>query len=177
MLPSNSLTLRPLDILLLGKLVVSKRDEAVRQMDLAAALKISQASVSQSFKRLIHCRLIGPSGDYNPKAVEEFFVHGLKYMLPAEVGALTRGIATGHGAPPLRSKIRSSEGELYVWPDPEGSVRGQAVTPVHESMVWAAKQDPKLYEFFALVDAIRIGRAREVEIAAREIHNRIQGAG
>ncbi len=33
--------------------------------------------------------------------------------------------------------------------------------------------DPKLYEFLALVDAIRDGRARERKIAIKEIQSRI----
>jgi len=36
-------------------------------------------------------------------------------------------------------------------------------------------KDPKLYELLALVDAIRAGRAREREIAARELSARIDG--
>jgi hypothetical protein len=37
----------------------------------------------------------------------------------------------------------------------------------------AALRDDKLYELLALVDAIRDGRAREREIAARELKKRL----
>jgi hypothetical protein len=40
-------------------------------------------------------------------------------------------------------------------------------------MLQAALQDPKLYELLALVDAIREGRARERELAIRELTARI----
>ena len=41
------------------------------------------------------------------------------------------------------------------------------------SQIPAALQDPRLYELLALVDAIRDGRAREREIAVRELTSRI----
>jgi hypothetical protein len=38
------------------------------------------------------------------------------------------------------------------------------------------KKDVKLYELLALVDAVRIGRAREKEIAIKELKSRILGS-
>lgn len=170
---STSLTLRPLDILLLVKLIVSSRDETPRQQDIALSLHISQASVSQSLKRLYKCKLIDSNGQIVPAAAEEFIVHGLKYMLPAEIGGLTRGVSTSHGAPPLNKTIRGGGSEQYVWPSADGKVRGQALEPIHESVVMAAKSDEKFYEFFALIDALRVGRVREMETAKKELHSRI----
>jgi hypothetical protein len=37
----------------------------------------------------------------------------------------------------------------------------------------AARSDPKLYELLALVDAIRVGRARERKLAESELEKRL----
>jgi hypothetical protein len=63
-----------------------------------------------------------------------------------------------------------------VWPYAKGSVRGISFLPLHRSVPEAAMKDPKLYEMLALLDAIRDGRAREREIAVRELSTRIDQA-
>ncbi|MGC1646779.1 MAG: hypothetical protein WA741_13190 [Candidatus Sulfotelmatobacter sp.] len=60
-----------------------------------------------------------------------------------------------------------------VWPNPAGLVRGIAFSPLYKNVPQAALRDPQLYELLALVDAIREGRAREREIAIRELTVRI----
>jgi len=47
-----------------------------------------------------------------------------------------------------------------VWPWPDGDTRGIALEPLDKTAPIAALRDPVLYEFLALVDAIRDGRAR-----------------
>lgn len=170
---SQNMAIRPLDVLVLGKLVVTGRIEIVHQMDLASSLKISQASVSLAFVRLLESGLIVSSHKFNPKAVEEFFFYGLKYVMPPIIGGITRGLATAHRSPFLKSKIQADDVNGYVWPDPDGKERGQALLPIHPSMVWAARKDHKLYAFFALFDAIRVGRAREIELAKKELRGLI----
>ena len=103
----------------------------------------------------------------------EFLLHAVKYVFPAELGPLCRGIPTAHSAPPLAKRIVSEDNDQYVWPHDEGKVRGQGIPPLYETAPDAALQDPKLYEFLALIDALRAGRARERNIAAQEIENRL----
>jgi hypothetical protein len=64
-------------------------------------------------------------------------------------------------------------GEAYVWPYPEGKSRGQSIRPLYPTVPKAVGSDPKLHELLALVDAIRIGKARERNIAAEEIKKRM----
>ena len=61
-----------------------------------------------------------------------------------------------------------------MWQDPEGEVRGQAVKPLYPSVVQAAKLDPMLHDLLALVDALRLGRARERKIAETELRQRLR---
>lgn len=44
---------------------------------------------------------------------------------------------------------------------------GQSIQPLYKSVAMAAAIDPKLYEFLALVDAIRVGGAREANLAVK----------
>jgi hypothetical protein len=74
---------------------------------------------------------------------------------------------------PLKSKLVASPSEVYVWPDPQGVVRGQAIAPLYRSVPQAASNDPKLYALLSLIDAIRVGRVREQRLAASELEKRI----
>lgn len=106
----------------------------------------------------------------------EFVLHGLKYAYPAEPGALCRGVPTSHSALPLSKRIVSNDDDQYVWPSGEGTVRGQAIEPLYSSVPLAVGKDPELYELLALVDALRVGRARERQIAADELTRRLHAA-
>jgi hypothetical protein len=108
----------------------------------------------------------------NRQALLGFLVHGAPYAFPAALKEATRGVATGWGAPVFQGKIVSNE-LPPVWPDPQGEVRGQAVKPLYPSVVHAAKLDPQLYDLLALVDALRLGRARERKIAEQELKKRL----
>ena len=78
---------------------------------------------------------------------------------------------TAHSARPLSEIITSSE--IYVWPDEEGIARGQSIEPLYSSVPKAIKGDVRLYELLALVDAIRVGKARERNIAVEELTKRM----
>src|SRR5436189_151391 len=74
--------------------------------------------------------------------------------------------------PPLNQHFATSFEPPPVWPYADGSVRGTEFSPLYKNAPKAAS-DPKLYELLALVDAIRDGRAREREVAIRELTARI----
>jgi len=142
------------------------------QEKLANDLFISQSEVSKSLVRSKFAGLIDGSGKKVYKlALLEFLQHGIKYMFPERPGALVRGIPTAHSALPLSNIITSEE--HYVWPFGKGKIRGQAITPLYPSVVDAVQNDQKLHELLALVDAIRVGRARERELAIKELKDRI----
>ncbi len=164
--------LRPQDVLVLLKLAVSKGKEG-RQVDLGKELGLSQFEVSMALERARRSGFIDPAKKrINRSALEEFVIHGLKYVYPAEPGAMCRGIATSHSAPPLSKQIVSNE-DQYVWPHGDGDLRGQAIAPIYDSVPYAAKRDPALYELLALIDALRVGRAREKQIAIEELKRRL----
>lgn len=165
--------LKPQDILVLLKLIVAK-DRLLRVVDVAQELSLSPSEVSVSLERSKRSGLINISKKKVVwPALLEFLVHGIRYVYPAAPGPVCRGVPTAHSAPPLAQQIMSNEDDQYVWPSGSGTVRGQAIEPIYESVPVAAGRDPALYELLALVDALRVGRAREREIAREELSRRL----
>jgi len=99
----------------------------------------------------------------NVEGLLEFLVHGLKYTCPPVLGAIARGMPTAHAALPLRELVTSDE--PIVWPDPEGELRGQTLQPLYPRVVLACRRDAELHAALALIDALRVGRARERRLA------------
>jgi hypothetical protein len=90
--------------------------------------------------------------------------------------AATRGVPTSYAAKPLKKSIVPGDEPPPVWPFAEGPVRGYAFSPLHKNVPKAALADPQLYELLALVDALRDGKARERELAARELSKRLEAS-
>jgi hypothetical protein len=168
----KSYQLKPQDVLILLKLI--SRSEKGRLVDIAMQLGLSQSEVSHGLSRLVKAQLLS-SDKKEPLRHNalEFLVYGLKYVFPAEIGAIARGIVTAHSAPPLSQDIVSSKEDHYVWPDPQGEQRGQSITPLYSSAPFAAMRDSKLHELLALVDVLRVGRVREQTLARGELEKRI----
>jgi hypothetical protein len=139
-------------------------------------LLMSASEVHAAVRRAVASRLLhGPELDNRPNlaALEEFLVHGVKYVFPAERGELTRGVPTSYAAPPLRQVIAPGDEPPPVWPYAAGPARGAAFEPLYKMAPKAALRDPALYEYLALVDALRDGRARERKLAEEMIVARL----
>jgi hypothetical protein len=109
----------------------------------------------------------------NRTAIKEFLIHGVKYAFPASRGSMTRGVPTSWAAPPLSRQFAKSQEPPPVWPYAEGSTRGVELSPLHKTVPKLALHDTKLHELLALLDAIRDGRARERDLAIKELTERI----
>ncbi|WP_139959575.1 hypothetical protein [Flavicella sediminum] len=164
--------MKPQDVLLLLK-VICVDNPQWNQKSIAESLEMSQSEISESVARSKFSGLLDPKGKVVMKlALLEFLQFGLRYVFPQKPGAVVRGIPTSHSAPPLNNLINSTE--HYVWPYAKGTVRGHSIIPLYSSVPQAALKDVLLYELLALVDALRVGRAREKEIAIAEIKKRLQ---
>lgn len=168
---SIKITLKAQDIVILMK-IIALGDKSWFHHTLAEELGMSQSEVSQSLNRSKYAGLIDDARKkVNRLAFNEFVTHGLSYVFPQHPGTMVRGKATAHSAPPLNEIINASE--KYVWPSARGNDKGLAVEPLYNTVVEAANKDNQLYELLALVDALRVGRAREKEIAKAELKKRI----
>lgn len=169
------MNLKPQDILFLLKLVaLGKKSWSFNKV--AGDLAMSASEVHAAAKRAVVARLALKEADTirpNLRNLEEFLLHGIQYAFVPELGGLTRGIPTGYAAPMLAGYLAVGDAPPPVWPDPEGEVRGESFSPLYKSVPVAAKNDPKLYELLALVDVLRGGRARERDIAQKELKQRL----
>jgi hypothetical protein len=164
--------MRPQDVAVLLK-VITLDEQVWQSKDLAASLSISASEVSESLRRSAYAGLFQKHNKRVSRlALFDFLVYGLRYVFPQQPGALTQGIPTAHSASPLKAMM-SDGGINYVWPMAKGPVRGQSIEPLYPGAAIAAQEDPKLYELLTLVDALRVGRARERELAQKEIKKRI----
>ena len=163
--------MRPQDIVVLLN-IISKDSSPWMMKDLAQETNISPSEVSESLNRSYLAGLIDKSKKKIMRhALLEFLIHGLRYVFPQKPGATVRGIPTAFSAPPLDDLIRSDE--KLVWPYAQGNVRGQAIEPLYPSVIEAALKNSQLHELLALVDALRVGRVRERELAKVELEKRI----
>ncbi len=176
---STIMNLKPQDLLFLLKLITqNKKEWSFNQ--LALELGMSASEVHAAAKRSITARLaFKEEGKIYPniRNLEDFIFHGLQYVFVPERGSLNRGMPTAHVAEPLNTYFVADHEPPPVWPDSEGTVRGESFSPLYQSAPKAAKNDNKLYQLLALIDAIRGGRAREREIAKKEIKQRFDDYG
>lgn len=164
--------LKPQDIVVALKLLTSGKDRLSMQK-LGMLLGLSSSRIHGSIHRLERAKLTKRmgAGRYLPNKANliEFITHGLKYAFVPEIGDYTRGMPTAAYAPPLNEEPSESNEPPYVWPDPHGTVRGISFSPLHRCVPEAVKQDPKLYELLAMIDAIRGGRAGDRKMAIDRI--------
>lgn len=171
-------SLLPQDVVLVLKLL-SPSGKGWTYAEIGEELGMSASQAFLSASRAATAGLLYfPTLEANPNRanLKEFLIHGVKYAFPVYHGALTRGIPTSYAASPLNRLITNSGEPPPVWPYAEGTVRGAELSPLYKTVPKAAQRDPQLYELLALVDAIREGRAREREIAIRELTARIDSA-
>jgi DNA-binding Lrp family transcriptional regulator len=166
-------SLKPQDVVVLLKLA-SRNGAEWSYPKLAVELGMSPSEVHASVQRATQSGLLQEgTRTVNHGSLLEFLVHAVKYVFPSERGGVTRGLPTAHSAPPLRQHFRAGRDMPVVWADPEGTVRGEALEPLYRSVPEAARADAQLYEWLALVDAVRSGRARERELAVAELRRRL----
>ncbi len=171
------MSLKPQDVLFLLKLVaIGKQDWSFNK--LAIELGMSPSQVHAAAKRVLAAGLavqIEQNGKVIPhiRNLEEFLFHGLKYVFVPDQGGMSRGMPTAYASAPLVEYFPEVNEPRPVWPDPEGKIRGVSLSPLFKSAPVAARQDHKLYELLALVDSLRVGRAREQELAKKELKKRL----
>lgn len=139
-------------------------------LGLAKELGMSASEVHSAVKRCQDAGLFNPySQQPNRVALQEFLVHGLRYVFPARPGPLVQGLPTSFAAPLMKRKFRFDPAEAPVMPWPDGPARGPEIAPLYRSAPLAASTDERLYQLLALVDALRTGRARERKVAAEAL--------
>ena len=168
--------MRPQDILILLKMVVLGPPLQSNLM-LVRSLKISAAEISEALERCRVAKFVDVTKRrVNVKALEEFLIFGFKYVFPVQPEGITRGVPTAFSASPIKEHIMQSN-EKYVWRYSKGTERGQAIEPLYKTVPEIIAEDAELYELLVIVDTLRVGRVREVEIAPQKLMIRLDKYG
>ena len=165
--------MRPQDIVVLLKILAYGKNPWT-MAEMSKALNISLSEVSNALERNRIAGLINQSKrKVNVLALRDFLVYGLKYVFPPQVGTSVRGILTAHSASPIKEHIATGN-DNYVWPYYKGNKRGLAITPLYEKITKFVESDSQLYEYLVIVDTLRVGKTREIEIAIKELDLKIK---
>jgi hypothetical protein len=165
------MSLKPQDLVVALKLAVS--GVRTSYAALAASLGLNASEVHSAVQRAVQARLLVDTGgvtvaknsklgniDVHKANLLEFVVHGAKYAFPAEEISVTVGVPTSHSAPVFQGVFAPGSDD-WVWPYAMGSCKGVGIKPLHPCVPGAALEDSQLYAALALLDALRVGRARE----------------
>ena len=168
----NSNGMRPHDIVILLKMLTLGK-KRMSMFEMADCLQISQSEISKAVNRNVVAGLVSPNKTkVNKLALREFLIYGIKYVFPPQVGHSARGIATAHSAPPIKKHITVG-GEHYVWAYYKGTKRGNTIVPLYPGIPKIVDEQPDLYELLTIVDTLRVGKRREVDIAIDELDKRL----
>ena len=161
--------LRPGDVAVALELVL-RPDEGY--VPLARAVGISLGEAHNAVRRLGASGLLLPGlRRPNRSAILEFLSSGVRYAFPGVLGPEAPGVPTAHAGPSLARTFRGAR--PLVWPSMGGAVRGDSLTPLYPGAPGTAARVPDLYELLTLVDALRVGRARERSRAAALVRTRL----
>ena len=134
--------------------------------------KIAKISVSETFaavKRLREADLVNSAHGLKRRNVEEFLLHGLRYMFPLKVtGEIASGMPTGFAAP-VSSDAFAVCGVVPIWNCRHGDTEGRVCEPIYPTAPDAAAEDSEVYAHLALMDMLRGGRLRERRFAEEKL--------
>ena len=164
--------IRPQDVVVLLKMITLHNKDWTFA-EIANDLQISEAEVSYAMDRNKTAGLVSADKTrVNTLALREFLIYGIKYVFPPQLGYSARGIATAHSALPVKAHIAEG-GEHYVWAYYKGTKRGNTIVPLYPNVPKIVGSQPDLYELLTIVDTLRIGKRREVDIAIDELDKRL----
>lgn len=165
--------MRPQDVVVLLK-ITTLGALPWQGKDLAAALLISPAEISDALRRCRYAGLLVQDGrTVDRRALLRLLLHGLPFVFPARPGALVVGVPTAHSAVPTLQA--STALPPYVWPSAHGPLTGEALQPLYPGAPAAALHDAALHELLALVDALRTSSGTVPKPARELLVTRLSG--
>jgi hypothetical protein len=143
------------------------RQGAWKPADVQRALDLPWSTLDRSLDRLRRAAIL--RGGHVSRIALASLLPALRYLFPLEVDVTHTevGVPTSYASAAFEGRIRYTVPE--VWPDATGSVAGHPVVPLHPGLPNVARRHPDLGAVFALVDAVRGGRVREVHLAIEKL--------
>jgi hypothetical protein len=167
--------LSPTDIYVLAG-VISNDQEPWTLRGLAETLHVDHTLVHRALKRAENAHLYRASAKQVHLAnFEELVIHAARFIAPARLGELTRGVPAAWAAQPISAAIHQADSEPPpVWPDALGAVRGQALQPLHPAAVQASQGVPELARLLSIIDSLRAGDVRVREVASTTLRDTLR---
>jgi len=168
----SPITLRPHDVCVAIQLVLAP-DFHFRELGRDVGLSLGESH--NSVRRLEIARLYLPHRRLvNQAALRDLLLVGVPYVWTGQLASETRGAPTARAGPILASSFPHDE--AIVWPSPDGPSRGAALAPMCKAAPSYPVQNPELYGWLTIVDALRVGRARERRMAHEFLSARLGSA-
>lgn len=157
--------------------VLAEEGEPKTLRELARELHVDHTLVHRSLARAEEAGLYRKaSKEVNRPNLEELLAHAVRFIAPAKLGELTRGVPAAWAAEPISREISQADEPPPVWPYANGSVRGQALTPLHPAAPRAGENNPALASLLAIIDSLRAGDLRIRKVAAEELRGALRAA-
>ena len=132
---------------------------------LADHLRVPLAGVQRGLMRLEEAELYDPkSRRLHAPNLEEFVIHGLRFLAPARLGGLTSGVPAAWGVGIMSARLNVHE-PPPVWPHPMGTHRGSALKPLHKAAPDATQWFSRLGDVLAVIDSLRFHDRRIRRVA------------
>lgn len=158
--------IRPTDIAILLHLRLHPDDS---YGTMAERLGVSKSTAHGGVVRLLRNRLAHASSRamaiVADDAAVDFLSYGVPYAFAPDTVAVARGVVTGLAAVPMLAGLVSFTTSGLVWPSKLGDAQGVGIAPLIPAAPDMPHRDPHLYQLLAIVDALRVGDARERELA------------
>lgn len=154
--------LKPIDITVLAYVVSADVGSDWTQSELAQDLGVSQSNIHRALKQLEVSELL-VRREPRRSAFRDLIVYAVRHVYPASMGAPARGVPTAHSAPALAERFRSDL--VLVWPHDGAAAYGTSLEPMHDCVPAVALRVPAFHNMMALIDVMRVGRARERDAA------------
>ena len=170
---TRQLTLRPTDVPVALALALNP---GASFRDLAQDVGISVGHAHNAVRRLTQAKLVRPgTREVVRRTLLQFLRQGVPHAFPGMLGPETRGVPTAGSGPGFENHF--AQGHPVVWPSASGKVRGAALVPLFPGAPALHRRNPPLYEALALIDALRVGQARERRYAAKRLEVILASAG
>ncbi|MEQ1690999.1 MAG: hypothetical protein ABMA00_06930, partial [Gemmatimonas sp.] len=135
----------------------------------------SRSQAHAAIRRLRLAGLLRPDTMVvNRHQLLEFVLFGAKYAFPVRPGLVVRGVPTAHSAPALAEHIDAVD--QLVWPSAHGDMIGESIEPLYPGAPELPQRAPETYRLLTLVDALRVGRARDRTLARSMLEAAIGGS-
>lgn len=163
--------MRPQDVVVLLK-IWAKQGNDWTMKEIAGELYMSASEVTEAMHRNLACGLVlSNKREVQKTELLDFLKYGLKYVFPAQISNLGKGIPTAYSSPVLHKQLHNSE--KIVWGYAKGKERGLLLEPLIPSLPQACLLDEAFYDLASLAETFRIGKPREIQIVYDELRKRI----